>query len=260
MVERAAAGLIERHGARRHRRRRRPDHPHPDARHAVLRRRWRDGASPWHETELGDRPAQRWLCGVRTGPEAGAHLLESGEGRTALIAVAQNAAGTVFDQPTIRRKAQAVGARRRRGSRAGHRVGRVADPRRRMPHLRRVCRRHDALHESAPQVVAGGSRRGLASASPKPRSPRCWRAATGRCPRCAYAVCDRIGVKPKDLDLLVTNQPNRALPAQLARGAGDCPRNDTATPSTSAATCSPPAFRSTWSGPSPTASSRRVTW
>ena len=30
-------------------------------------------------------------------------------------------------------------------------------------------------------------------------------------PEVAYAVCDRIGVKPKDLDLLVTNQPNRVF-------------------------------------------------
>ena len=30
-------------------------------------------------------------------------------------------------------------------------------------------------------------------------------------PEVSYAVCDRIGIKPKDLDLLVTNQPNRAF-------------------------------------------------
>jgi 3-oxoacyl-[acyl-carrier-protein] synthase III len=30
-------------------------------------------------------------------------------------------------------------------------------------------------------------------------------------PEVSYAVCDRIGVKPKDIDLLVTNQPNRAF-------------------------------------------------
>ena len=30
-------------------------------------------------------------------------------------------------------------------------------------------------------------------------------------PEVAYAVCDRIGMKPKDLDMLVTNQPNRAF-------------------------------------------------
>ena len=38
-------------------------------------------------------------------------LLATGEGRTALIAVAQNAAGQIFDQKTVRRKAQVGGAR-----------------------------------------------------------------------------------------------------------------------------------------------------
>src|SRR5690606_36223784 len=36
------------------------------------------------------------------------NLLASGEGRTALIAVVQNAAGQIFEQPTIRRRAQAA--------------------------------------------------------------------------------------------------------------------------------------------------------
>ena len=30
-------------------------------------------------------------------------------------------------------------------------------------------------------------------------------------PEVCYAVCDRIGLKPKDIDLLVTNQPNRVF-------------------------------------------------
>ena len=30
-------------------------------------------------------------------------------------------------------------------------------------------------------------------------------------PEVAYAVCDRIGLKPKDIDMLVTNQPNRVF-------------------------------------------------
>ena len=33
----------------------------------------------------------------------------------------------------------------------------------------------------------------------------------GQVPEVAYAVCDRIGLKPKDIDMLVTNQPNRAF-------------------------------------------------
>src|SRR6201999_3485033 len=35
------------------------------------------------------------------------NLLTTGEGKTALIAVAQNAGGQIFDQPGVRRKAQA---------------------------------------------------------------------------------------------------------------------------------------------------------
>ena len=30
-------------------------------------------------------------------------------------------------------------------------------------------------------------------------------------PEVAYAVCDRIGLRPRDIDLLVTNQPNRVF-------------------------------------------------
>ena len=53
MVERAAAGAGGPPRPRRPRRRRCADHPHPDARHAVLRRRWRDGPPAGHETRAG---------------------------------------------------------------------------------------------------------------------------------------------------------------------------------------------------------------
>ena len=49
------------------------------------------------------------------------------------------------------------------------------------------------------------------------------------------------------------------VPAELARGAGAARGAAPSTPSTSAATCSPPASRSTWTAPSPTARSRRAT-
>ena len=77
------------------------------------------------------------------GLKLAASLLNSGQGRSALIAVAQNAAGQIFDQPTVRRKAQAAVP----GD--GAAVGlvtvsdRVADPGRGVPHLRRVRGRHD---------------------------------------------------------------------------------------------------------------------
>ncbi len=35
-------------------------------------------------------------------------------------------------------------------------------------------------------------------------------------PEVANAVCDRIGLPPSEIDLLVTNQPNRVFPAELA--------------------------------------------
>ena len=71
MVERAAAGLIERHGQDTianvdilitHVQL--PDMPFYGGGR-------RDGASPWHETELGARSAQRRMCGVRAGAEGG---------------------------------------------------------------------------------------------------------------------------------------------------------------------------------------------
>ena len=62
------------------------------------------------------------------GMKVARNLIESGEGETALIAVAQNAAGQAFDQPTVRPQGAGVGARRRRRGRAGDPVGRVADP------------------------------------------------------------------------------------------------------------------------------------
>ena len=72
-------------------------------------------------------------------------------------------------------------------------------------------------------------------------------------PEVCYAVCDRIGVKPKDIDLLVTNQPNRVF-LRNWREALEMPKGVTATRLTSAATCSPRASRSTSTARSPTAS------
>ena len=132
------------------------------------------------------------------------------QGETALIAVAQNAAGQVFDQPTVRRKAQASVP----GDGAAVGLVTLSDE---SPILDVECRTYG---EYAGDMTSPSTRRAsggspgparATSGSPKARSPRCWPAATGRCPRWSYAVCDRIGVKPKDLDLLVTNQPNRVF-------------------------------------------------
>ena len=113
---------------------------------------------------LGMRP--NWVLDLHNGGcaafvlglKVARQLLASGEGHTALIAIAQNAAGQVFDQPGVRRKAQSSVP----GD--GAAVGlvtlsrRVAHPRHRVPHLRRIRRRHDAGHRPTPQVVGGRTR------------------------------------------------------------------------------------------------------
>jgi len=61
---------------------------------------------------LGMRPS--WVLDLHNGGcaafvlalKVARQLLASGEGHTAVIAIAQNAAGQVFDQPGVRRKAQ----------------------------------------------------------------------------------------------------------------------------------------------------------
>ncbi len=57
--------------------------------------------------DTGARPDNGGCAGFVLGLQVARQLLASGAGRTALIAVAQNAAGQVFDQPGVRRKAQA---------------------------------------------------------------------------------------------------------------------------------------------------------
>ena len=210
MVERATAGLIERHGQ---------DMianvdiliTHTQAPDAAF---YGGGGQMAHR--LGMKP--NWVLDLHNGGCAAfvlglklaRNLIASGEGETALIAIAQNAAGQVFDQPTVRPKAQssvpgdgaAVGLVtlseespildvecRTYGEFAGEMTLAVDPPRRWwQPGPGEL---HIGFTESKiTKVLARGNR---------------------QVPEVSYAVCDRIGVKPKDLDLLVTNQPNRAF-------------------------------------------------
>ena len=127
-----------------------------------------------------------------------------------MIAVAQNAAGQIFDQPTVRRKAQAAVP----GDGAAVGLVTVSDE---SPILDVECRTYG---EYAGEMTI---------AVDPPR--KWWQPGTGegyigfteskitkvlargnrQVPEVAYAVCDRIGLKPKDIDLLVTNQPNRVF-------------------------------------------------
>ena len=82
-------------------------------------------------------------------------LLSSGELKTALIAIAQNAGGQVFDQPAVRRKPQASVPGDGAAVALVTLSDQIADPRRRVPHLRRVRRRHDASPST--RHASGGS-------------------------------------------------------------------------------------------------------
>lgn len=108
MIERAARGLIERHG-----------HDVVAGADVLITHTqvpdmafYGQGGGIAHR--LGMRPS--WVLDLNNGGCAAfvlalnvaRTLLSAGQGRTALIAIAQNAAGQFFDQPTIRRKAQSA--------------------------------------------------------------------------------------------------------------------------------------------------------
>ena len=210
MVERAAAGLIERHGQ--------------DAianvdvliTHTQLPDMPFYGGGGGMAHRLGMKP--NWVLDLHNGGCA-AFVLG--------LKVARNllASGRRADRADRRRaergreglrpadgapQGAGVGARRRRRRRAGHAVGRIADPRRRMPHVRRVRRRHDRRCRPAAQVVAAGPGE-LHIGFTESKITKVLARGNRQVPEVAYAVCDRIGMQPKDLDLLVTNQPNRVF-------------------------------------------------
>src|ERR671922_57611 len=107
MVERAAAGLIERHG---HdtianvdvliTHTQMPDMPFYGGGGGMAHRL---GMKPNWVLDLHNGGCAAFVLGLQVARQ----LLSSGAGHSALVAIAQNAAGQVFDQPTVRRKAQA---------------------------------------------------------------------------------------------------------------------------------------------------------
>ncbi|TGD84338.1 3-oxoacyl-ACP synthase [Mycolicibacterium sp. CH28] len=165
---------------------------------------------------LGINP--EWIVDVHNGGCAAfvlmlklaGRLLAGNGGRTALIAVAQNAAGKIFEQDQVRKLAQASVP----GDGAAVGLVRVSDA---APVLDIECR------------YFGQHATDMTLAADPPR--RWWEAGPGQgyvgfnegkiikvlargnrqVPAVVRAVCDRIGVQPADLDLLVTNQPNRLL-------------------------------------------------
>jgi len=210
MIERAAAGLVDRHGA----------DALADVDVLITHTQMPDmpfyGGGGAMANRLGMKP--NWVVDLHNGGCAAfvlalklaRNLLASGEGRTALIAIAQNSAGTAFDQATIRRKPQASVP----GDGAAVGLVAVSDE---SPILDVECR---TFGEYAGDMT-------LAIDPPR----KWWQAGPGEAcigfteskitkvlargnrqvPEVSLSVCDRIGMAPKDLDLLVTNQPNRVF-------------------------------------------------
>jgi 3-oxoacyl-[acyl-carrier-protein] synthase III len=210
MVERAAAGLIERHG-------------HDTIAgvdilitHTQMPDMPFDGGGGGMAHRLGMKP--NWVLDLHNGGcaafvlglKVARNLIESGEGRTALVAIAQNAAGQAFDQPTVRTKAQASVP----GDGAAVGLVTLSDQ---SPILDIECRTYGEFAGDMTLAVDPPRKwwqPGPGEASigfTESKITKVLARGNRQVPEVSYAVCDRIGVKPKDLDLFVTNQPNRAF-------------------------------------------------
>ena len=210
MVERAAAGLRDRHGADAlanvdvlitHSQL--PDVPFYGGGGAMAHRL---GMKPNWVIDLHNGGCAAFVLGLKLAR----NLLASGEGRTALVAVAQNSAGTAFDQPTIRRKAQAAVP----GDGAAVGLVAVSDE---SPILDVECRTYGEYAGDMSLAVdpvrkwwQAGPGEGCIGFT-ESKITKVLARGNRQVPEVALAVCDRIGLAPKDLDLLVTNQPNRVF-------------------------------------------------
>ncbi|GJJ18997.1 3-oxoacyl-ACP synthase III family protein [Mycolicibacterium mageritense] len=210
MVERAAAGLIERHGQDvvgdadvliTHTQL--PDMPFYGGGGAMAHRL---GMKPNWVIDLHNGGCAAFVLGLKLAR----NLLAAGEGRTALIAVAQNAAGQIFDQETVRRKAQAAVP----GD--GAAVGLVTRSDE-SPILDVECRTYGEY--AGDMTISVDPPRKWWQAGPgegcigftESKITKVLARGNRQVPEVSYAVCDRIGLAPKDVDLLVTNQPNRVF-------------------------------------------------
>ena len=210
MIERATAGLIERHGQDviadvdvliTHAQM--PDMPFYGGGGAVAHRL---GMRPDWVLDLHNGGCAIFVLGLQVARQ----LLASGAGRTALIAVAQNAAGQIFDQEGVRRKAQASVP----GDGAAVGLVTLSD---KSPILDIECRTYGEYAGDMTLAVdpprkwwQPGPGEGYIGFT-ETKITKVLARGNRQVPEVALAVCDRIGIKSKDIDLLVTNQPNRVF-------------------------------------------------
>ena len=210
MIERATAGLIERHGQDviadvdvliTHAQM--PDMPFYGGGGAVAHRL---GMRPDWVLDLHNGGCAIFVLGLQVARQ----LLASGAGRTALIAVAQNAAGQIFDQEGVRRKAQASVP----GDGAAVGLVTLSD---KSPILDVECRTYGEYAGDMTLAVdpprkwwQPGPGEGYIGFT-ETKITKVLARGNRQVPEVALAVCDRIGMQSKDIDLLVTNQPNRVF-------------------------------------------------
>lgn len=135
-------------------------------------------------------------------------ILQSGGGRTALIAATQNSAGQVFTQTEVRGLAQAPVP----GDGCGVGLLAVADE---APVLGVECRSYGEFHGDMTGEVdpprkywePGPGQFRIAFSDSK--IAKVFARGNRLVPEVSRALCDRLGIDPRTVDTFVTNQPNR---------------------------------------------------
>ena len=226
MIERAAQGLIERHGQ------------DVIANVDVLITHtqvpdmafYGEGGGIAHR--LGMRPS--WVLDLNNGGcaafvlalKVARQLLASGQGRTALIAVAQNAAGQVFDQAGSSPQGAVRSARRRRGGRPGHFVA--------TSHPFSISSAAPTANTPArwcwPRTrPASGGQPGPVSSpsgSPKPRSPRCSLAEISKSPKWRLPSAIESACRPRTSTCWSPISPT-GCSCETGATRSRCPKRDT---------------------------------
>ncbi|MEB3032586.1 3-oxoacyl-ACP synthase III family protein [[Mycobacterium] nativiensis] len=210
MIEQAAQGLIERHGREviegvdvliTHTQL--PDIPFNGSGGGIAHRL---GMRPSSVLDLHNGGCAAFILGLNVARQ----LLAAGAGRSALIAIAQNAAGQVFDQPAVRGKSQASVP----GDGAAVGLVTCSDQ---SPILDVECRTYgeyagDMTYTIDPprkwwQPGPGAGYIGFT----EDKITKVMARGNRQVPEVALAICHRNGLRPADIGLLVTNQPNRVF-------------------------------------------------
>ncbi|UQX10586.1 3-oxoacyl-ACP synthase III family protein [Candidatus Mycobacterium methanotrophicum] len=208
MIERATMALVERHGVGMlagvdvlltHSQL--PDLPILGAGGEIS---YRLGMSPEYVVDVHNGGCAAFVLMIKLARQ----LLVSGAGRSALIAVAQNCAGKVFEQEHVRQLAQSAVP----GDGAAVGLLTLSDD---SPVLDVECRHYGqyagdmAVTTEPPRLWWQAGSGELCVNFDDAKITKVLARGNRQVPEVALAVCDRIGVKSEDLDLLVTNQPNR---------------------------------------------------